>query len=108
MVRFIRVCVLSLLALPIIAAGAGNDDMEIVAGSAGDAAKGKSIANQLCAVCHGPDGNSPLAMNPHLATQHSEYLYKQLVDFKSGARANAIMTGMTINLSDDDMRDLAA
>jgi cytochrome c553 len=47
-------------------------------------------------------------MNPHLATQHSEYLYKQLVNFKSGARANAIMTGMTINLSDDDMRDLAA
>jgi len=108
MVQFIRVCVLSLLALPIIAAGAGNDNTDIVAGSVGDAAKGESIAKQLCAVCHGPDGNSPLAMNPNLATQHSEYLYKQLMNFKSGARANAIMTGMTVNLSDDDMRNLAA
>ena len=90
MVRFI--CVLSLLALPIIA----------------EAATGESIAKQLCAACHGPDGNSPLAMNPNLATQHSEYLYKQLLNFKSGARNNAIMTGMTISLSDDDLRNLAA
>jgi cytochrome c553 len=47
-------------------------------------------------------------MNPNLATQHSEYLYKQLLNFKSGARSNAIMTGMTMNLSDDDLRNLAA
>ncbi len=106
MVRFIFV--LSLLAPSVIAAGAGNDETVEIAGSFGDAAKGAPIAMQLCAVCHGTDGNSPLAMNPNLAAQHSEYLYKQLLNFKSSTRTNAIMTAMTINLSDDDLRNLAA
>jgi cytochrome c553 len=106
MVRFI--VVLSLLVLPFSAVGAGDDNTAKMAGSIGDASKGEPIAKQLCSVCHGPDGNSPLAMNPNLATQHSEYLYKQLQDFKSGARNNAIMTGMTVSLSEDDLRNLAA
>ena len=106
MVRFI--VLLGLLALPFIATGADNDSEGKMATSIGDPSKGEAIAAQMCAVCHGPDGNSPLAMNPNLATQHSEYLYKQLLNFKSGARSNAIMTGMTINLSDDDLRNLAA
>ncbi len=106
MVRFM--VVLSFLALPFIATGADNDSEGEMAASIGDPSKGGPIAAQMCAVCHGPDGNSPLAMNPILATQHSEYLYKQLMNFKSGARSNAIMTGMTISLSDDDLRNLAA
>ena len=106
MVRFI--VVLSLLVLHVFAIGADNEGTDRNTGSAGDAAKGAPIAKQMCAVCHGIDGNSPLAMNPNLAAQHSEYLYKQLLDFKSSARNNAIMTAMTFNLSDDDLRDLAA
>ena len=31
----------------------------------GDAAKGAEIAGKVCAACHGPDGNSPLAANPN-------------------------------------------
>ena len=77
-------------------------------GKFGDPAKGERIAGQVCAACHGVDGNSPLSANPNLAGQHADYLYKQLTEYKSGARANAIMAGMVANLSDEDMRDLAA
>lgn len=77
-----------------------------------DLAKGESIAKQVCAACHGPDGNSPTAANPKLAGQFADYLYKQLVDFKpqagkKPARESAIMAGMVANLSDADMRAVA-
>ena len=100
--------VLSSLALSVSAAGADSGVADNSAGGFGDTAKGEAIAKQICAVCHGTDGNSPLAMNPNLAAQHSEYLYKQLLNFKSSTRTNAIMTGMTVSLSDDDLRNLAA
>lgn len=73
----------------------------------GDAAKGQA-ASGICAACHGVDGNSLIPMNPVLAGQHPEYLYKQLVNFKSGERANPIMAAQVANLSDADMRNLAA
>ena len=76
--------------------------------AAGNPATAQGIVNQVCAACHGVDGNSPLSANPSLAGQHPEYLLKQLTEFKSGARSNPVMTGMVANLSADDMRDLAA
>jgi len=79
-----------------------------VAADYGDPAKAQSIANQICAACHGADGNSPLPMNPSLAGQHPEYLFKQLNEFKSGNRNNAVMMGMVAGLSAEDMRNLSA
>lgn len=78
----------------------------------GDAAKGQEIAAKVCAACHGPDGNSPLAANPSLAGQHPEYLYRQLSNFKSqggkpAERNNAVMAGMAAPLSEDDMKNVA-
>lgn len=74
----------------------------------GDPEAGKSLS-QTCAACHGPDGNSPNAQWPNIAGQHAAYTYKQLMDFKKGEeRANAQMAGMVANLSEQDMRDLAA
>ena len=78
-----------------------------------DATKGQAIAGQVCAACHANDGNSQLAANPKLAGQFYEYLHKQLVNFKSQGgkkpeRDNAVMAGMTANLSADDLRNLAA
>ncbi|MBA2492134.1 MAG: c-type cytochrome [Gammaproteobacteria bacterium] len=61
-----------------------------------------------CAACHGVDGNSVNPQWPKLAGQHPEYIYKQLQDFKSKARANAIMNAQAADLSAQDMRDLAA
>jgi cytochrome c553 len=74
----------------------------------GDAAKGRPIAETVCAACHGVDGNSPMPVNPSLAGQHASYLYKQLADFKAGRRKNAAMSAMVANLSNDDLRNLSA
>lgn len=78
-----------------------------------DLAKAKEIAESVCVGCHGADGNSPAAVNPIIAGQIPEYLYKQLGNFKAAdgkpaLRSNPIMAGMVAALSDDDMRSLAA
>ena len=78
-----------------------------------DAARGQQIAGQVCASCHAADGNSVAPANPKIAGQFPEYLHKQLVDFKAQgakkpARESAIMTPMVANLSDADMKSLAA
>ncbi|HXF18392.1 MAG TPA: c-type cytochrome [Burkholderiales bacterium] len=73
----------------------------------GEPAKAPAIANQVCAACHGFDGNSPLPSNPSIAGQHADYLLKQLTEFKSALRKNPIMTPIAASLSPDDMRDLA-
>ena len=75
--------------------------------AAGDVSAGKA-KSAVCAACHGADGNSPSDMYPKLAGQHASYLYKQLVEFKSGKRENAIMAPMVAGLSEEDMADLAA
>ena len=67
----------------------------------------EQIVTTVCAACHAPDGNSVVTVNPKLAGQHPEYLQKQLTEFKSGKRANAVMSGMAASLSDEDMKNLA-
>lgn len=74
---------------------------------AADPDAGKQKA-QLCAACHGADGNSVTPAWPNLAGQSSEYLIKQLSDFKSGARKNPQMAPMAAPLSEADMADIAA
>lgn len=78
-----------------------------------DPTKGQQIASTVCVACHNADGNSSIAVNPKLAGQHAEYLYKQLKAFKPAGsnpaeRPNGVMMGMTSSLSDQDMRDVAA
>lgn len=78
------------------------------AASKGDPAKAQKIVNDVCGACHGADGNSTSPAYPNLAGQHPEYVAKQLAEFKSGARKNAIMAPNVTNLSQDDMLNLAA
>src|SRR5690554_6758634 len=73
----------------------------------GNVSDGKA-KSAVCAACHGVDGNSPADMYPKLAGQHANYLYKQLFEFKSGKRENAIMAPMVAALTEEDMADLAA
>jgi cytochrome c553 len=73
-----------------------------------DLAKGQAISTQVCAACHTADGSRGIPANPILAGQHSEYLLKQLQEFKSGKRNNAIMKGFASTLSDDDMKHVTA
>ena len=58
-----------------------------------DLNKGAALYGQVCVACHAADGNSSTPANPKLAQQHPEYLVKQLQEFKSGKRDNAIMKG---------------
>ncbi len=74
----------------------------------GDPAKAQPIVDKVCGACHGADGNSTSPTYPNLAGQQPEYLYKQLTEFKSGARKNAIMAPNVTALSNDDMLNLAA
>jgi cytochrome c553 len=76
---------------------------------AGDPAKGKEKAAQVCAACHGPDGNKPSAPDqPVLAGQYEDYLVRALTDYKNGRRTNPIMKGFAGQLSQQDIEDLAA
>ncbi len=72
-----------------------------------DLAKGAAVYAQTCVACHAADGNSTTPVNPTLARQHPEYLIKQLQEFKSGKRDDAVMKGFAQALSDDDMRNIA-
>jgi cytochrome c553 len=72
-----------------------------------DMERGRKIATEVCAACHGADGNSPTAVNPNIAGQHADYITLQLAHFKAGVRANAVMLGMATPLSADDMRAVA-
>ena len=73
-----------------------------------DAAKGAALYGAVCTSCHGADGNSGAPIYPKLAQQHPEYIAKQLGEYKSGKRANPIMSGMAASLSEDDARNIAA
>ena len=73
-----------------------------------DQVKGEASFAAVCAACHGADGNSAIPANPKLAQQHPEYLVKQLLEFKSGRRANPVMLGFASSLSEDDMKNIAA
>ena len=73
-----------------------------------DLAKGQATSTTVCAACHTSDGSRGSPANPILQGQHPEYLVKQLAEYKSGKRANAIMTGMASALSEDDMKNVAA
>lgn len=75
---------------------------------AADPAAGKAKAAEVCAACHGADGNSPSPDFPKLAGQHREYLKKALEDYQSGLRKDAIMAGFAKALTKQDIDNLAA
>lgn len=73
----------------------------------GTPAAGKEKA-KVCEACHGLDGKSITPSYPNLAGQHESYLVKALADYRAGRRTNPIMGPMAMNLSDQDIEDLAA
>ena len=91
---------ISLAAAAAIMAGAGAQAANIEAG--------KAKAKEVCAACHGADGNSQVPDYPKLSGQHTDYLAKALRDYKSGVRKNPIMAGMAAGLSQKDIDDVSA
>ena len=72
-----------------------------------DIARGQQLA-AACMACHTADGTRGAPANPILQGQHPEYIVKQLAEFKSGKRRNAIMQGLAAGLSEEDMKYIAA
>jgi cytochrome c553 len=94
--------------LMMLGLGAGSLVLVTTVQAAGSAAAGKT-KTAACAGCHGADGNG--GADPawaKLAGQDADYLAKQLKDFKTGARKDPIMEGMSKPLSDKDMQDIGA
>ena len=78
--------------------------------NAGDGAK--LYAEKTCTACHGKLGNKPLMPDyPKIAGQNAAYIEKQMLDIKSGARANgnsAAMQGVMVLVSEEEIKDIAA
>lgn len=96
------------MAVPAFSSFAEGAAAEPVKATKPDLVKGAASFAAVCVACHAADGNSTIPINPKLAQQHPDYLVKQLTEFKSGKRANAIMSGFSAMLSDDDMKNVAA
>jgi cytochrome c553 len=77
-------------------------------GMAANIEAGKKKAAEVCAACHGADGNSPAPAFPKLAGQHASYLEKTLNEYKSGVRKDPVMAGMAAALSKEDIENVSA
>lgn len=97
MSRFL-VVVLAMVVANALAAGAAG---------AADPQAGRAKA-EACAACHGPGGISVKEATPSLAGQPEPYLQWQLVFFRAEVRKNEPMAALVANMSDEDIRDLAA
>jgi cytochrome c553 len=62
---------------------------------------------ELCVACHGKDGVGITGDYPTLTGQHWDYLERALLDYKRGARKNAVMPAFVSTLSDGDIRAIA-
>ena len=85
--------------------------LALVLGAAGDAladAEAGRQKAQVCAACHGENGNSSQAMFPSLAGQPKQFIVSALYQFREGKRINAVMSPMAANLTNADLNDLAA
>ena len=71
--------------------------------SQADEARAKKIISGSCFLCHGAEGESSSEVFPRLAGQHSEYIAKQLDNFKSGKRKSTAMASMVEKLTADEM-----
>jgi cytochrome c553 len=75
--------------------------------AAGNTRRGAAIAAQVCAACHGDKGLSQSNI-PSLAGQSPQAIYKQLHDYRSGARVHPQMTGVAKGLAVTDLANVAA
>jgi len=88
-----------------IAAGLG---LLLAAGSAlaADLKRAEEIVGGRCFICHGMEGEAASALYPRLASQHADYIARQLADFKSGKRKSETMAGMAADLTPEEMKAL--
>jgi len=87
-----------------------NTDLDLEMARPGDPEAGQA-KTQLCAACHGIDGNSVVDMYPRLAGQSERYIAQQLMLIASGQRTEGLVVTMlpfVEGISEQDMRDMGA
>jgi cytochrome c553 len=66
-------------------------------------------SGMACISCHGVEGEGDgSGAFPRLAGQAGWYLYKQLIDYASGARPNQVMSGIASRLTEHEMEAVSA
>ena len=76
--------------------------------AAADKAAGAAEAQASCVACHAADGSSPDPTVPHMAGQSAFAIFKELQDYKHGARVSDVMSPIALSLDDKQMADVAA
>ncbi|MGP1677239.1 MAG: c-type cytochrome [Burkholderiales bacterium] len=103
-----KISILCVIALALTLLGctdkAGPTDQKPVA----DVAAGKVMAERDCKACHGLDGKGIAPAIPNLAAQRAPYLYNSLKEYKDGKRSHAALKNMASNMSEADLRNVAA
>ena len=82
------------------------DVLEILA--RGNTERGRAKVLEVCVACHGEQGVSTTPDYPHLNGQSGAAIYKQLHDYRTGSRANLLMTGIANALEEPIIADVAA
>ena len=94
------------LSLALVACGEKKDTA--VKTVKGDIAAGKALAEKTCKACHGADGGGVAPAIPHLAAQRERYLLASLNEYKNGKRTHAALRDIATNMSEADLRNVAA
>jgi cytochrome c553 len=100
--------ILGVIALSLTLMGCTDKAAPTAKTPAGDAAAGKIIAERDCKACHGLDGKGIAPAIPNLAAQRERYLLNSLMEYKDGRRIHAALKNMTTNMSEADLRNVAA
>ena len=82
--------------------------LSVRADAKADQVRAEEIVAGRCFLCHGMEGESASPVFPRLAGQHSEYIAKQLADFKSGKRKSETMKPQAEELTPAEMKALGA
>jgi len=100
---------LAVLSLTAFAANAAADFVDLRQTTAihGDAAAGEANV-AVCSACHGTQGNAVVPQFPVLAGQRADYIYQALRGFERRADPASPMTPQVKDLSNADMRNIAA
>jgi cytochrome c553 len=91
--------------------GTGCSNIEQSRNLADPNVSAKTIAQQVCSLCHGDDGRASSPNFPNLAAQQPAYFMAQMKEFRGHNRLDPAgfeyMWGLSRNLTDDQIKGLA-
>jgi cytochrome c553 len=100
--------ILSMVVLSMMLAGCGEKVDTSAKTAAADVGAGKAMVERNCKACHGLDGKGIAPAIPNLAAQRERYLFNSLKEYKDGKRSHAALKNLTANMSEADLRNVAA